>query len=403
MLTELKIKNAVFDGKRRKLHDEKGLYVLVTEKGKYWRFDYRFEGKRKTISLGVYPEVSLKEARQRRDESRRLLRDLIDPSEYRKKQKAGSSGNSLKELAEKWFTENKNKWSEGHAKTILYRLRRYIYPQLGDRDISELKRAEILSVLKDIQMTGKNETARRVNMIISNIYQYAADLEITEKNPSSGLARHLSGSKVNHRPAIVSPEGAGRLLYNISTYRGDFVTRIALQVLAYTFVRPGELRLARWSEINFEDSIWDIPAIRMKMKSDHRVFLSRQVVELLKTLHNFTGKGEFVFSRMKKPISENTLNKALRTMGYDTRKDITAHGFRAMARTLIHEKLGYPPEVIEHQLAHKVPDMLGQAYNRTKFFDQRKKMMQEWADYLDRLRQKFSDSSLSSQNRLAVT
>jgi len=386
MLSEAKIRAIRPSGKIQKLYDERGLYLFVSPKGsRYWRFDYRYGGKRKTLSLGVYPEVSLKEARQRRDEAREALRRGDDPA---RKKKNKTDTKVFKDIAEQWYGHNLTGWKASHAKTIRYRLDLYILPAVGDKSIDEITRQELLILLKGIEASGRFETASRVNQIISSIYEYAIDLELAEKNPASRLSRHLRPSRPRHYPTLLNPEAIGKLLRDIDNYRGDFIVKSALQVLAYTFVRPGELRNARWSEFSLDDGIWDIPAERMKTGKDHRVFLSRQAVEILKKLKPLTGYHEYVFrGRGIKPISDMTLNRALQTMGYNTKKDITAHGFRAMARTLIHEKLGYSPEVIEHQLAHAVPDTLGEAYNRTKFMKQRQEMMQDWADYLDSLRQ----------------
>ena len=387
MLTEIKIRAIKPSGRIQKLYDEKGLYLFVTPKGgKYWRFDFRYGGKRKTLSFGVYPEVSLKEARQRRDEARASLRDGVDPAQ--KKKKIETDTKTFRDIAEQWYKDSHTKWKASHSKTIKYRLDLYILPALGGHPINAITRRDLLAFIKGIETSGKKETARRIKQIISNIYEYALDLELTDKNPTNALSKHLSSPKPNHFPTLLDPDTIGKLIRDIDNYSGDFIVKSALKVLAYTFVRPGELRFARWSEIMLDRGIWDIPAERMKTGKDHRVFLSRQVLEILNNLKLLTGYHKYVFrGRGLKPISNMTLNRALQRMGYDTKKEITAHGFRAMARTLIHEKLGYPPEVIEHQLAHAVPDILGEAYNRTKFMDQRQKMMQDWADYLDSLEQ----------------
>jgi integrase len=393
LLSEVRIRSIKPSEKNQKLYDEKGLYLLVTRKGKkYWRFDYRFNGKRKTISFGVYPEVTLKEARHQRDEARRLLREGIDPS---LRKKAGLSDSvTFRDIAEKWYQHKKPQWKEEHAKTIKYRLELYVLPAIGEKTLSEIQKQEILDLLKGIEISGKAETARRIGQIVRSIFDYAIALDYTDKNPASVAMKYLKPQKQKHHPALLDPVKIGKLLRDIENYKGDFVVKCALQVLAYTFVRPGELRLARWREFNLEEGVWDIPAERMKMQRPHRVFLAKQVIAILKKLQNVTGNTEYVFrGRGLKPLSDNTLNRALRIMGYDTRTEITAHGFRAMARTLIHEKLEYPPEVIEHQLAHSVPDPLGDTYNRTKFYKERRKMMQDWANYLDSLKNSLQAAS----------
>jgi len=386
MLTEVKIRSIKSSGKIQKLWDEKGLYLLVTKNGKkYWRFDYRFNGKRKTVSFGVYPEVSLKEARKKRDHARTLLRQRIDPSQEKKSKQKKSI--TFKNVAEEWFSNNRTKWKDSHAKTVRYRLDLYILPALGEKTLDAITKQEVLETLKGIEKTGRLDTARRIRGIISNIFEYAIDMDLCENNPARVSAKYLPPLKKQHYPTILDPQKIGKLLRDIDNYKGDFVVKSGLKILAYTFVRPGELRLARWDEFNLKDGVWDIPADRMKTGKPHRVFLSKQVIKILNDLYELTGKTDYVLrGRGLKPLSDNTFNRALRNMGYNTKTEITAHGFRAMARTLIHEKLGYPPEVIEHQLAHTVPDPLREAYNRTRFYKERRKMMQDWADYLDSLK-----------------
>jgi integrase len=394
MLTELKIKNAKPGGKPYKLYDADGLYLYITPKGtKSWRLDYKFKGKRKTLTLGRYPFVSLKEARFKKDKVKRALLEGKEPaSDIRKTTWLFES------VALKWYETSQIEWKPSHAKTVLYRLKNYILPVLGKRDISEIKRAEILELIEKIKITGKKETARRVYQIINSIFTYALDHGLTDRIPSHGLVKYVGPSEQKHFPTILDPKKIGKLLLDIDLYHGDFIVKCALKVLILTFVRPGELRFARWSEFNLEEAVWDVPADRMKIKRPHRVFLSRQAVENLQKIKSLPPSSEYVFRgrNPEKPISENTLNRALRSMGYNTKSEITAHGFRAMARTLIHEKLGYSPEVIEHQLGHRVPDLLGEAYNRTRFYEQRKRMMQDWADYLDRLKEEAKSEYLRS-------
>lgn len=377
MLTDARVRSAKPKDKPYKLYDGGGLYLYVTVKGtKSWRYDYRQAGKRKTAVLGTYPELTLQQAR--------LMRD-----EFRLKLKKGTLRQSepvtFRELSQRWF-ETKRSLSPGHVKTLNYRLNAYILPYLGDRTLNDITRADVLELLEKINRTGRTETARRVQMIISGIFNYAIELGLTDRNPAERLLKYFPESK-NHFPAILEPSKIGKLIRDIENSSSGLVVKLALKFLMYTFVRPGEMRMARWDEFDLKNAVWDVPSERTKTRRPHRVFLSRQVLEILHTLNEIPPVSEYVFRGMYgKPLSEITLNRALQRMGYDTKKDITAHGFRAMARTLIHEKLGYPPEVIEHQLGHvTVSGPLGNAYDRTLFYEQRKKMMQDWADYLDGL------------------
>ncbi|GAB6182803.1 tyrosine-type recombinase/integrase [Thermodesulfovibrio hydrogeniphilus] len=386
MLSDLKIKALKPQEKPYKVYDEHGLYLYVSPTGvKSWRIDYKFNGKRKTATLGQYPMVGVKEAREKLMEFKRMLAEGKDPVKIKKQVQSFL----FKDIAERWFQVNSPGWKEKHRKTIMYRLKCYILPALGDKNIQDITKPEIILLLEKIKLAGKIETAKRVYRIINSILSYAMDLELVDKIPTLKLKYYLPATTTNHYPSIFNPEEISKLLKKIEVYP-NIVVRNALKFLILTFVRPGELRLAKWNEFNLNECIWDIPAERMKLKKPHRVFLSKQALQILDEmikLPSYNKDGYVFYGRYPdKPLSENTLNKALRIMGYNTKKDITAHGFRAMARTLIHEKLNYPPEVIEHQLAHKVPDTLGEAYNRTKFYDQRKQMMQDWADWLDSLK-----------------
>lgn len=386
-LTNVDIRNARPKEKPYKLYDTGGLYLLIAPSGgMWWRLDYKIGTKRKTISLGVYPGVSLKDARQKRDDAKKLIKDGIDPSHEKKIKTA--TGKTVGELALGWFESKKNHWSPTHAESISQRIKNYIIPELGDTVISGITPHMAFNFLLQIEKSGKIETAHRVKHILGMIFRYGIAKGIVERNPVADLGKGmLTPSRHKHYPTIIEPAKVGELLRAIDGY-DTLLIRYALLFHILTFVRPGELRHAEWSEIKRDDAVWEIPPEKMKKKRAHVVPLSRQALEIIDRLFTFTGRNRYLFPGWgtAKPISEVTMNAALRRLGYDTGKDITSHGVRAMARTLLHERLNFPPEVIEHQLAHAVPDTLGEAYNRTKFIEERKAMMQAWADYLDTLR-----------------
>ncbi len=391
-LTNVDIRNARPKEKPYKLYDGGGLYLLVAASGgKWWRFDYRIGKKRKTVSLGVYPHISLRDARQKRDDAKRMIDSGADPSVAKKRK--GPAGEdptreTFGELAMEWFKNKKGSWVERHAESVIQRIDNYIKDELGDRPVKEISAYEILSFLQRIEKSGKIETTHRVKQIVGMIFQYGIAKGVAERNPVADLGSGmLTPSRHKHYPTILEPVKIGELLRAIDGY-DTLLIRFALQLHILTFVRPGELRHGEWSEINREDALWEIPPERMKKRRAHIVPLARQSLEILDKLHAFTGKKKLLFPGRGegRPISDVTMNAALRRLGYNTSKDITSHGVRAMARTLLHEKLRFPPEVIEHQLAHAVPDTLGEAYNRTKFVSERTAMMQAWADYLDELR-----------------
>ena len=393
-LTDIRIRNARPRKKPYKMYDASGLYLLVTPSGgKWWRFNYLLKGKQKTISLGVYPDVSLKEARNRRDRGKDLLAEGGDPSAMRKAQKTDGAM-TYGELTMEWFENRKSTWVKRHAETVLQRINNYILPAFGDTPVTGITTPLLYKFLQGIEQSGKIETAHRVKQITSMIFRYGIVKGVAERDPASDLGRGmLTPSRPQHYATILEPAKIGALMRAIDGYEYVLV-RCALKLLSLTFVRPGELRNARWEEFRLDERLWEIPAEKMKMKREHVVPLSKQAIALLKELRSFSSylKSEYLFPSLRsrqRPISDVTMHAALRRMGYDTKKDITPHGFRAMARTILHERLKFPPEVIEHQLAHAVPDALGEAYNRTKFIDERKKMMQAWADYLDTVKTSF--------------
>ncbi len=392
-LTDTSVKNAKPSNKTYKKYDEKGLYLEISPAGgKWWRFKYRFDDKEKRISLGIYPDISLKEARTRRDEARNLVANGIDPSEKRKAVKISkftSSENSFEAIAREWFESQKSSWTDSHSSKIIKRFENDVFPWIGSKPISEISAQELLICLRRIENRGAGDTAHRAHQNCGQVFRYAIQTERATVNPSENLRGALSPVKKEHYASITNPKEVGELLRAFDGFRGTLIVQTALKLSPLVFLRPGELRKTEWVEIDFDKCELNVPGPRMKMRLPHLVHLSKQAVFLLKELHALTGKGRFVFPgahSKDRSMSEAAVNAALRRMGYDTKNEITGHGFRAMARTILHEQLGFKPEVIEHQLAHRVPDALGTAYNRTKFLAERKKMMQTWADYLDKLK-----------------
>ena len=387
-LSDTAVKTAKPREKPYKLFDDGGLYVEIRPNGaRWWRFRYRYNSKDKLLSLGVYPDVSLRKARDRRDEARRLVADGIDPSAERKAEKSASA-DSFKAVSLEWQDKQKGKWTARTIKRIARDLARDVYPWLGDRPVSELKAADFLAVLRRIEERGATRSAYKVRQFCSLVMRYAISAGRAERDPCGDLKGALTSVRTKHHATMTDPKEVGALLRAIDAYEGYYVTKCALRLSPLLFVRPGELRHAEWSEIDLDAAEWNIPAHKMKMKEAHLVPLSRQAVEILHELQPLTGHGRYVFPGARtngKPMSENAILAALRNMGY-TKEQMTPHGFRAMARTIMDEVLNVRPELIEHQLAHAVKDPLGRAYNRTKHLPERRKMMQQWADYLDGLK-----------------
>lgn len=390
-LTDTQIKAIKPDTKPRKYADEKGLYLEVAPSGgKWWRLKYRFDGKEKRISLGTYPDVGLKLARTRRDDARKLLAESIDPGETRKAQKAAGverTANSFEVVAREWYAKMATCWVPSHGEKIIRRLERDIFPWIGSKPIAEITSPAVLSTVRKIEDRGRLETAHRALQNCSQIFRYAIATGRAQRDPATDLKGALPPVREKHFAAIIDPKEAGALLRAIDGFTGTKIVKSALQLAPLVFTRPGELRKARWEDIDLDKAEWRY--LVTKTNSEHLVPLSAQAVAILQDLYPLTGRKAWVFPGMRdhqKPMSEATINAALRRMGYDTKDEMTGHGFRAMARTILHEELGFEPAVIEHQLAHRVPDALGAAYNRTKFVKERVRMMQAWADYLETLR-----------------
>lgn len=399
---------------RKRISDGEGLYLLLFVKGGAhgWRFDYSHGGRRKTLSLGTYPNTTLAAARAKADEFRKLVADDSDPSTLRKTTKAQQRAqaevetreeqglppvNSFEAVAREWLeTIHRAKVSPGHADRTLIRFEQEVFPWLGRTPIDTVTAPELLTVLRRIEARGAIETAHRVKDACGQVFRYGIVTEVCSRNPAADLKEALQPVKTKHMAAVTDPKAVGNLLRMIEGYQGQPTTRAALQLAPMLFQRPGNLRAMEWAEVDLEAAVWTIPAAKMKRKlhdkshgDPHTVPLATQAVAILADLKPLTGAGQYVFPSVRggdRPMSNMTLNGALQRMGIDTQNDLTTHGFRAMARTMLAERLGVPEPIIEAQLAHTVKDGLGRAYNRTQFAEQRRTLMQQWADYLDRLR-----------------
>ncbi|MBT9096400.1 integrase arm-type DNA-binding domain-containing protein [Methylovulum psychrotolerans] len=391
-LSDTAIKNAKpSPDKPYKLPDEKGMYLLVhSNGGKYFRLDYRFSGKRKTLALGTYPETTLKAARDKRDTAKKQMADGIDPGENRKavkQSKAENAANSFEVIAREWGGKKVETWAEKNNRSKRM-LERNIFPWLGSKPITDILPKDILDCLRRVEERGTIETAHRTLQICGQVFRYAVATGRIERDITPDLRGALPPAKGEHFAAITEPKAVAELLRAIDGYQGSLPSVCALKLAPLVFVRPGELRAAEWQHIDLEAKEWRY--LVSKTDVQHIVPLSDQAVAILQELQPLTGHGQFVFPSERTPrgdrcMSENTLNAALKRLGYG--KDVmTAHGFRAMARTILDEVLGFRPDFIEHQLAHAVKDPNGRAYNRTAHLADRKKMMQSWADYLDGLK-----------------
>lgn len=395
-LTDVKIKTAKPQEKDYKLSDDGGLYLLVTKAGgKLWRLKYRRDGKEKKLSFGNYPAISLLEARQKRDEAKKLLANDIDPSDALKTLKAekqANKANTFKVWAIQWLEHWATDKSPRHVGYTERRLEADIYPAIGDKPIVEIEAPHIVEAMRKIAERGALDIAKRSHQTIGQVFRYAIANDTSGKikrNPASDIKpSDILKSRQKNNYARVDLKDLPALLRAIDTSETRAITRIAIKLMAYTFVRTSELIEARWSEIDFKTKEWRIPAERMKMKSPHIVPLSKQAIDLLKTLHTFTGNTEFLFHNQNdytKPMSNNTILMALKRMGYKGR--MTGHGFRGIASTALHEQ-GYDHQHIELQLAHSPRDAVSAAYNHALYIPQRTTMMQKWADHLDHLKKK---------------
>jgi integrase len=391
-LTDIQVKNAKPKERDYKLSDGGGLSLLVTTTGsKLWRLKYAFDGKEKLLAFGTYPEVSLAKARKKREEARERTADGIDPGAMKKAVKAAKvaqTEHAFEVIAREWHEKFKPTWTPGHADTIFRRMELDLFPFLGARPVDEITSPEVLAVLRKVEGRGALETAHRIKTIAAQVFRYAIATGRAVYDPTVPLKGALPPATQRHFPSFTDPKNVAELLRAIDVFKGSIVVRSALWLAAYTFVRPGELRHMEWSEITCDDSTWDIPRNKMKMKLPHFVPLSKQAVTILRELQPLTGSGRYVFPcnrSAQRAMSENTINAALRRMGYE-KEEFTGHGFRAMARTMLDERLQFPVEYIEAQLAHAVKDANGRAYNRTSHLVERRKMMQAWADYLDGLK-----------------
>jgi integrase len=389
-LTDVAVKTAKPKAKAFKLTDERGMFLLVSPNGsKWWRLKYRIAGKEKSLSLGVYPDVSLKDARIKRDDARALIAEGVDPSQNRKAQKQSSEehgANSFEVVAREWLEKASPGWTSGHEAKVRASLEGNAFPWLGASPIADIKASDLLTVLRRVEARGAVHTAHRVHQQCGKVFRYAIATGRAERDVAADLRGALAKETRSHHASITDTKAIGELMRDIAGYQGMFPTKCALRLAPLVFVRPGELRHAEWAEIDFEKSEWRIPAEKMKMRAVHIVPLSTQAVAILKELYPLTSGGRYVFPSVRthdRPMSENTVTAALRGLGYES-GEMTGHGFRSMASTLLNEQ-GWNGDAIERQLAHGERNKVRGAYNYAEYLPERRKMMQAWADYLDAL------------------
>ena len=384
-LKDVKFRNAKPQAKPYKLNDGEGLSLLINPNGsKWWRYRYTFDGKEKGLSFGVYPAVTLESARKKRTDARELIVEGIDPSAAKKERQAETK-NTFRHVALEWFGRKTHTLVPDYAAKVIRMIEKDLFPFLGDKSVSKIVQADVLAALRKMESRGVE--AGRACRICSQIFRYAIASGMATIDPSFALRDVLRKRQGTHFAAITEPTAVAVLLRAIDSYPGTFIVQSALRLIPLVFTRPGELRNAEWSEIDFEAAVWAIPAEKMKMRVAHIVPLSRQAVEILKSVYKVTGDGKYVFPSYRsdvKPISDGTLSSALDSMGF--KGSMTVHGFRVVARTLLDEILQFPYHLVEHQLAHTVRDPTGRSYNRTSHLPERHKMMQVWSDYLDGLK-----------------
>lgn len=388
-LSDAAIRNAKSLERRYKLFDEAGLFLIITpEGGKWWRVRYRWQGREQTLSLGTYPNVSLRQARQGRDALLKQLREGVNPGEARKASDLATLHETFEALAREWHTARSPRWSEGHTARLWRDLEKDVLPWIGMKPIRAITAPDLKAVLQRITDRGAVESAHRVLQVCGQIFRYAIAGEHAERNPAADLKGWLATPERTHFATITDPKAIGELLRALDGYQGSFVARCALRLAPRLMVRPGELRQAEWSEFDLNAGEWRIPAAKMKMRDLHIVPLSRQCLALLAELQPLTGRARYLFPSNRyrdRPMSANTLNSALRRLGYDS-ETLTAHGFRALASTRLNEQ-GWRPDVIEKQLAHAERNAVRACYNRASYLEERRQMMQAWSDDLDALAQ----------------
>ncbi|GHV49915.1 integrase [Deltaproteobacteria bacterium] len=388
-LTDTAIRAVKPSDKQQKLFDERGLFLLVAPTGsKIWRFKYRFQGKEKLISFGHYPDVSLKDAREKATEARKILGSGNDPSAERKAAKL-QLANTFELVAREWHEKQAAAWSAHYAMRMLSNMEKNIFPHIGARPVADIKPSELLPVMRAMEARNAVTIAHTMRAACSGIFRYAVITGRAERDPAADIRGAITPHVTKNRAAITDPVEVGKLLLAIDKYRGTFVVRNSLRLMNLTFCRANEIRLAEWTEFDFEDKLWRIPAEKMKMSRDHLVPLSKQALAVLEEMRPFSGDGQYVFPGRKRGntlLSINTFTDAIRYMGF-TPDIMCAHGFRAMASTLLNEQ-GYPPDVIERQLAHVPGNKVRGAYNRAEYLPERRKMMDDWSVYLDSLRER---------------
>ncbi|MGQ4888170.1 tyrosine-type recombinase/integrase [Klebsiella pneumoniae] len=399
-LTDIKVRTTKPSDKPFKLTDGQGMHLLINPNGsKYWRLQYRFGGKQKVLALGVYPMVSLGEARRKRDEAKKLVSDGIDPSEKKKADKIEQSeALTFEAVARDWHTACKRKWSDSHSERVLKSLEDNLFSSIGQRKIAELKTKDLLDPVKTVAASGRLEVAARLQQRTTAIMRYAVQNGLIDYNPAQEMSGAIAVAKRTHRPALPF-DRFSELLERIESFKGRKLTKLAVKLTLLIFIRSSELRFARWSEIDFVNSMWTIPGEReplpgvkhshrgSKMKTPHLVPLSRQALELLKAIREISGECDLVFigdHDLRKPMSENTVNKALRSMGYDTTVEVCGHGFRAMACSALIESGKWSRDAVERQMSHQERNSVRAAYiHKAEHLDERRLMLQWWADYLD--------------------